>query len=162
VDLSIARRHLHAIRMQDGTRIAGGFPIMGLHPGAVVAFVFLSLLGYLFWRGTVVVMKGRRLVDGGALFVDVGTPKEFLAAHLANAMNIPSRDVVRRIEEFGPRSRAIVLYARSGLASARSAFRLRLLGYRFVTNVGPMKRWDVPRSKRWMGDTFPELIGDIE
>ena len=135
---------------------------MGLHPGAVVAFLFLSLLGYLFWRGTVVVMKGRGLVDAGALFVDVGTPEEYLAAHLASAVNIPSTDVVRRKEEFGPPSRTIVLYARTGFLSARSAFRLRMMGYRFVTNVGPMKRWDVPRSKRWMGDTFPELVGNVE
>ena len=142
--------------------VSHGALVMGLHPGAVVAFVFLSLLGYLFWRGTVVVMNARRLVDRGALLVDVGTPKEFLVAHLANAVNIPSPDMVRRKEEFGPPSRAIVVYARSGFESARSAFLLRVMGYRFVTNVGPMKRWDVPRSKRWMGDTFPELIGDVE
>jgi rhodanese-related sulfurtransferase len=135
---------------------------MGSYQGAVAAFTFLSIIGYLFWRGTMVVMNARQLVDAGALFVDVGTPKEFLAAHIAGAVNIPSREIERRQEEFGPNSRAIVVYGRSGLGSAGAAYLLRSMGYRFVTNVGPMRRWDVPRSKRWVGDTFAELIGDVE
>jgi phage shock protein E len=135
---------------------------MDSYQGAVVAFIFLSLLGYLFWRGTVVVMNARQRVDAGALFVDVGTPEEFLAAHIAGAVNIPGREIARRRQEFGPNNRAIVLYARSGFRSAAAAYRLRSMGYRFVTNVGPMRRWDVPRSKRWVGDTFAELIGAVE
>jgi rhodanese-related sulfurtransferase len=135
---------------------------MGSYQGAVVALVFVSLSGYLFWRGTVAVMNARHLVGAGALFVDVGTSEEFLAAHIAGAVNIPSREIARRQEEFGPSHRVIVVYARSGFRSAEAAHLLRSMGHRFVTNVGPMRRWDVPRSKRWMGDTFPELIGELE
>jgi rhodanese-related sulfurtransferase len=132
------------------------------YQGAAVALVFVSLLGYLFWRGTVAVMNARHLVDAGALFVDVGTAEEFSFAHIAGAVNIPSLEMARRREEFGPNNRVIVVYARSGLQSAEAAHLLRSMGYAFVTNVGPMRRWDVPRSRRWMGDTFPELIGDVE
>jgi hypothetical protein len=35
--------------------------------GAIAALGFLSVVGYLFWRGTVGVMNARRLVSTGAL-----------------------------------------------------------------------------------------------
>jgi uncharacterized protein (DUF2062 family) len=39
--------------------------------GAIAALLFLTFIGYFFWRGTVVVMNARRLVDKqGALLVE--------------------------------------------------------------------------------------------
>jgi rhodanese-related sulfurtransferase len=129
--------------------------------GALAALGLLSIIGYLFWRGTVVVMNARRLVDKGALLLDAGTPAQFSAAHIAGAVNIPSPDVLRRQEEIGPLTQPIVVYARSGFQSARTAQALRSVGYHSVTNVGPMRRWDVAWSKRWQGDGLPTLVGDF-
>jgi rhodanese-related sulfurtransferase len=127
--------------------------------GAIAALSLLSMIGYLFWRGTVVVMNARRLVSAGALLLDAGTPVEFSVAHIAGSVNIPTPDVARRQVEIGPWDRVIVVYARSGFRSARAAQALRAIGYHSVLNVGRMSRWEVPPSERWEGDPLPQLVG---
>lgn len=127
--------------------------------GGIVALLFLSIIGYFFWRGTVVVMNARRLVDEqGALLLDVGTPAQFTAAHIAGAVNIPAADVALRHAEIGPVDHAIVLYARSGFQSARAAHVLRSIGYHSVINVGSITRWGAPASAQWQGDPPPEVV----
>ena len=69
--------------------------------------------------------EGRALVERGALLVDVRTPEEFAAGHVAGAINIPHLEVEARLVEFGAdHEREIVVYCRSGnrsgLAGARS------------------------------------------
>jgi rhodanese-related sulfurtransferase len=128
--------------------------------GALVALIFVSMIGYFFWRGTVVVMNARHLVDDqGALLLDVGTRTQFAAAHIAGSVNIPAPVVALRQAEIGSRERPIVVYARSGIESARATHVLRSIGYHSVTNVGPMRRWGEPRSKSWEGDPVPDVIG---
>jgi rhodanese-related sulfurtransferase len=127
--------------------------------GALVALIFVAIIGYYFWRGTVVVMNARHLVDDqGALLLDVGTPTQFTAAHIAGSVNIPAPVVALRQTEIGSRERPIVVYARSGLQSARATHVLRSIGYQSVTNIGPMRRWGEPMSKRWEGDPLPEVV----
>jgi phage shock protein E len=127
--------------------------------GGIAALLFLSIIGYFFWRGTVVVMNARHLVDEqGALLLDVGTPGQFTAAHIAGSVNIPAADVALRHAEIGPVGRAIVLYARSGFQSMRAAHVLRSIGYQRVVNVGTIGRWGAPASKQWEGDPPPEAV----
>lgn len=130
--------------------------------GALVALIFISFVAYHFWRGTVVVVNARHLVDHqGALLIDVGTPAQFAAAHIVGSVNIPAPTVALHQDEIGPWERPIVVYARSGLESARATHVLRSIGYHSVTNVGPMKRWGEPLSKRWEeGDPPPEVVVD--
>lgn len=127
--------------------------------GALAALLFLSVLGFFFWRGTVVVMNARHLLDDqGARLLDVGTPAQFTIAHIAGAINVPAPDVALRQVEIGPVDQPIVLYSRSGFQSARAAHILRSIGYHSVTNVGTMRRWGSP-TERWEGDRAPELVG---
>jgi phage shock protein E len=112
--------------------------------GALVALGFLSLIAYLFWRGTVVAMIARQSVSMGARLVDAGTAEEFDLAHVSGSVNIPAEDIARRQGEIGPRGQEVVIYARSGYRSAWAAHVLRSIGYRSVVNVGPMTRWAVP------------------
>jgi rhodanese-related sulfurtransferase len=128
--------------------------------GGIVAVLLISLIGYYFWRGTVVVMNARHQVaDQGALLLDVGTPEEFTAAHIAGSINIPAPDVARHQEEIGPYDRPIVVYSRSGFHSARAAHVLRSIGYHSITNIGPMRRWGEPISEGWEGDAPAILVG---
>jgi rhodanese-related sulfurtransferase len=128
--------------------------------GAVAGLILIGIIAYYFWRGTAVVMKARHLVDDeGAFFIDASTRAEFLAAHIAGAVNIPAAEVALRQGEIGPVDHPIVIYARSGFDSARAAHVLRSIGYHSVTNVGPMTRWGSPSSGRWEGDPPPEIIG---
>jgi rhodanese-related sulfurtransferase len=135
--------------------------------GAIAALLFLSLIGYFFWRGTVVVMNARRLVnEQGALLIDVGSPAQFTAMHIAGSVNILATDVALHQAEIGSVDRPIVVYARSGFQSARAAHALRSIGYQRVVNIGTMGRWGAPASMRWEGDppaksVKPPLVGTI-
>ena len=111
--------------------------------GAVCALGFFSLVGYLFWRGTVVVMKARRLVGMGATLVDAGTREEFSIANIAGSKNIPAPEIARRHAEIGLRTDHVVVYARSAFRSARAARVLRGIGFRSVLSLGPMGRWSI-------------------
>lgn len=127
--------------------------------GASAAVFFLSIIGYFFWHGTVVVMNARRLVyEEAALLLDVGTPAQFTAAHIAGSVNIPVGDVALRQAEIGPLDHPIVVYSHSGFQSARAAHVLRSIGYQRVVNVGTIRRWGGPASTRWEGDPPPEAL----
>jgi phage shock protein E len=103
--------------------------------------LFLAVIGYFWWRGTVNVSDAHRLVERGALLIDVDSPEVFGGAHLDGSINIPVDDLARRQDDVGPVERRIVVYARKGRTSARAAHLLRSVGYRSVLNLGPMKRW---------------------
>jgi rhodanese-related sulfurtransferase len=116
---------------------------MPFNYGAVWALGFFALVGYLFWRGTVVPMKARRLVGSGAHLVDAGTREEFSIAHISGSRNIPAPEIARRHAEIGPPTDHVVVYARSTFRSARAARILRGMGFRSVLSLGFMERWSV-------------------
>src|SRR5215472_3637093 len=53
----------------------------------------------------------RRMRDGVVTVIDTRPPKEFAAGHLPGALNVPVRDLKRRLREL-PRNRDIVAYCR--------------------------------------------------
>ena len=83
----------------------------------------------------------RRLVENGALLVDVRTADEFAAGHLPGAVNLPVGDLQSRVDELAPKERPVVVYCRSGMRSGRAARILTDSGYVAVHNLGPMSRW---------------------
>lgn len=109
---------------------------------AIASGSLLAVIGYFWWRGTVNVSEAHRLVEGGALLLDVDSPEIFGATHLVGSVNIPVEHLARRQEDVGPLARKIVVYARHGRTSARAAHLLRSVGYHSVLNLGPMKRWN--------------------
>lgn len=85
--------------------------------------------------------EAHRLVEAGALLLDVRTPEEFAGGHIQGAVNIPVQELERRMAEVGDRERAVVVYCRSGARSATAAAMLRDAGHRRVHDLGPMSRW---------------------
>lgn len=81
--------------------------------------------------------QARRLVTAGAVLLDVRTPEEFRAGHIAGAINIPVDALAARTSEL-PRDRPVVVYCRSGKRSARAA---AMLEGREVHDLGPMTAW---------------------
>lgn len=81
----------------------------------------------------------RALVRDGATLVDVRTPEEFQAGHVAGALNIPVQVIEARMAEI-PKERPVVLYCRSGARSANAAQMLTRRGYK-VVDIGPMHAW---------------------
>jgi len=77
-------------------------------------------------------------VKGGAVILDVRTPAEFAAGHVANAVNIPVQELAGRVGEVGPTNRAVVVYCRSGNRSAKATRILVDAGFGDVTDAGGM------------------------
>jgi phage shock protein E len=76
-------------------------------------------------------------IRSGALLVDVRTQSEYDQGHLQNALLIPHDQVAARASELGDdKSRAIVLYCRSGSRSSQAKKALEGLGFTNVTNAG--------------------------
>ena len=105
----------------------------------------LALLGlaYLFFKGGNVITgaEARRLVEAGALLVDVRTTEEFAVGHIAGALNIPVQGLEKRMRELDPKDRPIVLYCRSGNRSARALRLLQEAGFSHVYDLGAQSRW---------------------
>jgi rhodanese-related sulfurtransferase len=91
-------------------------------------------------RGDVSPDEARRLVQSGALLVDVRSREEYGAGHVPGAINLPVQELPRRMAEL-PRDKPLVLYCRSGHRSGRATDMLRQAGYSGVHNLGAMGRW---------------------
>lgn len=76
-------------------------------------------------------------IRSGALLVDVRAQAEFDQGHLEGALLIPHDQIAARASELGDdRSRAIVLYCRTGNRSAQAKKALEGLGFTNVMNAG--------------------------
>ena len=71
-----------------------------------------------------------------AKIIDVRTPEEFGEEAYPNAINIPVNQIQARIEEFGDKTKPVIVYCASGSRSAYAAMILKSLGYSDVTNAG--------------------------
>jgi len=102
----------------------------------------LALGGCLFaFSGDTSGRDARRLVEQGALLLDVRTPGEYADRHLPGAVNIPVQELAARLGEVGAKDRSVVVYCRSGHRSANAAAMLRQAGYAQVHDLGAMSRW---------------------
>jgi rhodanese-related sulfurtransferase len=112
--------------------------------GIVLAVALLGgAAAFLLYRraGDLTPSEAHRLVEGGALLVDVRSPAEFAEGHLPGAINVPVHELPARAAELGPLERAKVLYCRSGNRSAAAASALEKAGHTSVHNLGAMSRW---------------------
>lgn len=85
--------------------------------------------------------EAHQLVQRGALLVDVRTPDEFAAGHIAGALNVPVQALQRQPSLPADKGRDIVLYCRSGHRSAQAASLLTRAGYTQVHDLGAMTNW---------------------
>jgi rhodanese-related sulfurtransferase len=108
-----------------------------------VLVLAVLVLGYLYVvrQGDTTGGEARKLVESGARLVDVRTPEEFAAGHLAGAVNIPVQELAERLGELEPRDQPVVLYCRSGNRSGHAARLLKNAGYARVHDLGAMSRW---------------------
>jgi phage shock protein E len=86
-------------------------------------------------------LQARRLVDEGALLLDVRSTGEFAGGHLPGAVNVPVDDVPERMRHVAGHDRVIVVYCRSGMRSSRAAGLLRRAGFCTVHDLGGMANW---------------------
>ena len=100
---------------------------------------FWALLG----RGILKVSseEAHRLIAEGSVLVDVRSPQEFAAGHLAGALNVPVDEVKQRTEELRQIDHPLVIYCSAGVRCHKAAEILRRAGIEVVHELGSMSRW---------------------
>ncbi len=83
-------------------------------------------------------------IQAGAVILDVRTPDEFADGHYPNALNIPVRDLMRRMGEIGDKGKPVVVYCETGARSALAAKLMKASGFKDVINAGGL--YDMPES----------------
>jgi phage shock protein E len=87
-----------------------------------------------------------RLVDQGALLLDVRTQAEYDEHHLPNSLLIPHTEVGARIAEIlaaqgGDKHKPIVVFCRRGGRAATAKAVLMQHGFTEITNLGGIDDW---------------------
>ena len=102
----------------------------------LVGLPLLLVVRHLLGRRRAVPAKAA--MAAGARRVDVRTPSEFHAGHLAGAINLPLSDLPARLRELGDRSQPLVVYCRSGGRSGQARHVLESAGFTAVFDLGAM------------------------
>jgi rhodanese-related sulfurtransferase len=85
--------------------------------------------------------RARRLIDLGALAVDVREPDEYAAGHVSGSRLIPLGVLSRHLAEL-PRDRDIVVVCRSGRRSSEAVQQMQRVGFDKAVNLaGGMIAW---------------------
>lgn len=113
--------------------------VLGILGALVVAFLIRPFL----FRGSTAIApaEAKKLVQDGALLVDVRSAAEYAQGSLPKAKNIPLQELPKRLREFGPTDRTIILCCQTGTRSAIAANALKRAGYTSVFNLGSWRRW---------------------
>ena len=78
-----------------------------------------------------------KMINNGALIIDVRTPEEFSQGHLDNAVNIPYESISAEFtKQKIAKDQPVVVYCRSGRRSGIAQASLIELGYSKVHNGG--------------------------
>jgi len=92
------------------------------------------------WDQPILLEDAHRLIDEGALLVDVREEDEFAQGHLPNAINVPLDEVVLHLETF--QQKPALMYCQSGTRCQQAVSRLKRHGVNRVYNLGAMDRWE--------------------
>jgi len=85
--------------------------------------------------------KAHKMVEDGAALLDVRSPAEFAGGHVSGAVNIPVDQLPGGASKLDPQ-RAVVVYCRSGMRSAKAAKLLRQSGFQTVHDMGSISKWE--------------------
>ena len=76
------------------------------------------------------------------IILDVRTPEEFAAGHIAGAILIPDYEIGEKAEEIlSDKEQLILVYCRSGRRSKNAASELATLGYTNIKEFGGINDW---------------------
>ena len=88
--------------------------------------------------------EAKALMDSGEGYVilDVRTPEEFAAGHIAGAILIPDYEIREKAESIlTDKDQLILVYCRSGRRSKNAANELATLGYTNIKEFGGINDW---------------------
>ena len=80
--------------------------------------------------------------EEGVVILDVRTPEEFAAGHIAGAILIPDYEIGEKAERvLTDKDQLILVYCRSGRRSKNAASELAALGYTNIKEFGGINDW---------------------
>ena len=88
--------------------------------------------------------QAKALMDSedGYIILDVRTPEEFAAGHIAGAILIPDYEIGEKAESIlTDKEQLILVYCRSGRRSKNAANELATLGYTDIKEFGGINDW---------------------
>jgi rhodanese-related sulfurtransferase len=85
-------------------------------------------------------LQAQRLLEAGAILVDVREPSEWQAGRAPQAIHIPMGQLGERLSELAE-DRQLVVVCRSGARSAASTRALTEAGFQAANLAGGMKAW---------------------
>ena len=81
--------------------------------------------------------------EDGYIILDVRTPEEFAAGHIAGAILIPDYEIGKKAESIlTDKEQLILVYCRSGRRSKNAASELATLGYTNIKEFGGIIDWE--------------------
>ena len=139
------------------------FEFVGHHPylagGAVLAAVALAvyeIMARIQAFAALSSMQAVRLMNQGALILDLRTKQAFDAGHIGEARNVPAADLESQADSLKKwRDRNVITYDDSGSGGAGAARTLTKLGFTKVFNLeGGLNAWvkdNLPLTKTTSG-----------
>lgn len=92
-------------------------------------------------RGRADALQAAKLLQAGAVLVDVRSRAEFARGHLATAIHIPLAQCLQGTVDASALDKPIIVYCASGARSALAARSLRKFARGPVYDLGSMHRW---------------------
>jgi phage shock protein E len=116
--------------------------------GAVIAQQAAQKNGVL--GDTTAAAQGWKMIERGALLIDVRSEQEYAQGHIENSLLIPHTELDRIVASIGPDlQRPVVLYCRSGRRASGVEAELEKMGYTDVFNA---TGWEALEATRPPGD----------
>ncbi|MEW6599757.1 MAG: rhodanese-like domain-containing protein [Nitrospirota bacterium] len=107
----------------------------------IAMITFAAYFATRFFMNDLTAEKAVRLLDEGAVLIDVRTEEEYQAAHLKRAINVPLSEMSAGIERIVPeRDSVVLLHCRSGSRSFVGKRLLKKMQYHKVYNLGSFSR----------------------
>lgn len=69
-----------------------------------------------------------KLIEEGALIIDVRTPQEFAQGHADNSINIPLSEITSRIDDVKEQNKPVIICCRSGVRAGSATTLLKSAG----------------------------------
>jgi rhodanese-related sulfurtransferase len=86
-------------------------------------------------------LAATRLINDGAVVIDVRAPNEYSAGHLVNAKHIPVADIDKRIADI-PTGKPVLVYCDAGNLSVKASAALKKAGRDQIFNLsGGLTAW---------------------
>lgn len=85
--------------------------------------------------------EAKKLVQDGAIVLDVRSEEEFATGHIEGAVNIPVGDLQSRLGELGDADTPIVVHCQMGGRACTAESILQQEGFTKVYNLGAISDW---------------------